>query len=152
MGSIWARSDERRRELPVMYALIGTDIESQRTWNATSICGNSLPFGLQSALLHPVFQCCRAISFPEIASMSGCPEGAFLSPPHGGNSSGSGMQKNASDLVCNPFLRPIRVLSPQSCGFHFAGRPIELLGQAQSFFAWHRPENGDQFGAELLIG
>ena len=61
------------------------------------------------------------------------------------------MEENSGDFRAHPVLLPVGMLAPKPRCFQSAGRPIELLRQAQSFLARHGPQYGDLFGAWLFV-
>ena len=67
------------------------------------------------------------------------------------DNSGSGMEENPSDFGIYPFIRPIRVLLAQPCGFHFARRPVELLRQPQPALRSHAAVRGYLLRAGLFV-
>ena len=72
-------------------------------------------------------------------------------PANKRNNSASGMKEYSTHLGINPCFGPFGMLTTQSCGFHLARRPVELLGQPQPALACHAAKNRELLKARLFI-
>src|SRR4051812_26923371 len=68
------------------------------------------------------------------------------------NRSGSGMEENAAHLRVDSILGPVRMLGTKSRSFNFAGRPVELLCQKQTFLARHGAQRSYLFRTWCFVG
>jgi hypothetical protein len=61
------------------------------------------------------------------------------------------MKKDSARFGVNPFFGPFGMLAAQSCGFHLARRPVELLSDPQPALASHSAKNRELLKARLFI-